>query len=87
MCATEAHWLVMVLRSRLLLKSFLRVSLNENVFLLNFLSHFVLGSLYLGILGFKSGQLLARWISAYLIYGDQALCLFSLFASAVTVFI
>ena len=39
------------------------------------------GSLYLGILGFKSGQLLARWISAYLIYGDQALCLFSLFAS------
>ena len=33
-------------------------------------------SLYLGILGFKSEQYLARWISAYLIYSDHQRGLF-----------
>ena len=29
-----------------------------------------IGFLYLGILGFKSGNIFAHWISAYLIYDD-----------------
>ena len=63
--------------------TFLRFSLNENLLLLNFLSHFFhLVSLYSGISGFKCEQYLGHWISAYLIHGDhQAVCFLSLFAS------
>ena len=62
----------------LLLNRFLRLSVNENLLLLSFLSHFFLfRSLYLGVLGFKSEQYLARWISAYLIYNDHQRSLFN----------
>ena len=64
-----------------LLNRFLRLSLNENLLLMNLLSHSFICSLYLGILGFESEQQLPRGISAYLIYGDhEAVCLFSLIA-------
>ena len=39
------------------------------------------GCLYLGILGIKSEQYICMLDSAYLIYGDPVVCLFSVFTS------
>ena len=51
----------------LLLNRFLRLSVNENLLLLSFVSHFF----HFVLCIWESEQYLARWISAYLIYGDH----------------
>ena len=53
----------------LLLHRFLRLSVNENLLLLSFVSHFFhfVLCMHLRSLGVKSAQYLPQWISAYLI--------------------
>ena len=86
-CGHEVKHVCEILNIFVLLDKFFCFILNENALLLNFLSHifhlvaFIWEFYFLGV-----NSIFACWISAYFIYGDPVVCLFSVFASLEYIF-
>ena len=86
-CGHEVKHVCEILNIFVLLDKFFCLILNENTLLLNFLSRFFhLVAFIREFLVLKVNSIFASWISAYFIYGDPVVCLFSVFASLEYIF-